>query len=65
MNKCENCIHADVSDSPRVIKHGNITIYQNANSVNCKCENIRSINITDGEMVCSEYRRKQKGGETE
>ena len=58
MNKCENCIHADVSDSPSVIKHGNITIYQNANSVNCKCENIRSINITDGEMVCSEFKAK-------
>ena len=63
MNKCENCIHADVSDGPRVIKHGNITIYQNANSVNCQCENIRSITITDGEMVCSEFKAKEDGNE--
>lgn len=59
MSKCENCIHADVSNSPRVIKHGNITIYQNANSVNCQRENIRSITITDGEMVCSEFEAKE------
>ena len=59
MSKCENCIHADVSDSPRVINRGNITIYQNANSVNCKCENIKSITITNGEMVCSEFKTKE------
>lgn len=59
MNKCENCIHADLSNSPRVINRGNITIYQNKNSVNCQCENIKSITITDGKMVCSEFKAKE------
>ena len=59
MNKCKNCIHADVSDSPCVIKRENITIYQNANSVNCKCDNIKSLTITDGEMICSEFKAKE------
>lgn len=59
MNKCKNCIHADVSGGPRVINRGNITIYQNKNSVNCQCENIKSLTITDGEMVCSEFKEKE------
>ncbi len=53
---CEKCAWADVSDKPRVIVKGNTTIYQSAGSVNCTCDHIEKMTITDDGMICSSYK---------
>ena len=52
---CVNCKYADVSNGERTITMGNMTLCQKSNGVICTCDHIKSITITDGKMVCSEY----------
>ena len=57
--KCENCVYADVSKEPRVIKRDNMTIIQKQGGINCTCESIKSITVNNGNMVCSEFKESE------
>jgi len=55
---CETCAFADIADEPRTIKKGNTTIYQSTGSINCTCESIHNLSISDDGIVCSEYKER-------
>ena len=56
---CKKCKYADVSNEERTVELNGITLTQKGGGVICTCECIKSISITDGEMVCSEYTEKE------
>ena len=55
---CRDCIYGDISNEPREIRQGNITIIQNNGGINCTCRHVKSITITGRDMVCSEFKER-------
>lgn len=53
--QCGNCKYADVADGDRVIEMDGMTITQKGGGIRCTHEHIKSLTITDGKMMCSEY----------
>ncbi len=53
---CKNCKYAIVSKEPRVIKRGNITIYQSSkDGVFCGRETVTNITVTNGNIYCGDF----------
>ena len=60
-NPCQDCKWARHLQGPTVIKSpiGDIQIFQcSPTSIHCECKTIKSMTITDGEMVCSSFEPK-------
>lgn len=57
---CVTCIWGDTTSLPRTIKMGNVIINQTGKSnTTCTHQGDKNITITDGEINCSAYRRKE------
>lgn len=57
---CKNCIYGDVATKPRTIKTKTGVIHQNPGGITCRCKGIKSMSFTDGEMECSEFRKRER-----
>lgn len=60
--KCEDCVYAERLErgTSYTSLSGNVTVNIKGNScVRCTKENVHTLSITDGEMRCSEYKKKE------
>lgn len=57
--QCCNCKYADVADGDRVIETNGMRIIQKGGGIKCTHTHIKSLTMTDGEMICSEYEERK------
>ena len=61
VKECNNCRWADISDKPRTIRKGNVTIIQNGkHNISCTHDGNRTMHISDEGMKCSGWEPREE-----
>ena len=57
---CKNCKHCEVIKGGRHQLSDGTLILSESDILKCKLEEVKSITITDGETVCSDFEKKEE-----
>ena len=57
---CKNCKHCETIEGGHYKLNDGTLILASGNIQKCKLEEVKSITITDGETVCSDFEKKKE-----